>query len=91
MYPVTGPPAVTAAVQETVSFVLTATTVTPVGALGTGNLGVTALDAAEEALLPIAFVATTLNVYVEPFKSDATAHDVAVVVHEAPDGDEVTV
>ena len=47
----------------------------------------------EEELLPVALLATVENVYVPPFVSPVTVHDVAgdVTVHDAPPGDAVTV
>ncbi len=61
------PPFDAGAVQETVADALPAVAVAAVGAPGTvagggGATGVTLLEAAEAALEPIAFVATTVKV-----------------------------
>jgi len=69
-----------------------AVAVTPVGAAGR-SAGTIAFDAADAALVPIAFVAVTVNVYDVPFVRPVTV--VAVVppstVVVAPPGDVVTV
>jgi hypothetical protein len=62
-----------------------------VGALGTGATGVTAFEATEAAPVPTRLVAVTLNEYAVPFFSDATTHDVELVVQDPATGDEVTV
>ena len=63
---------------------------TPEGAPGTAD-GTTAEDGAEAALVPFAFVAVTVNVYVVPFVRLSTVQLVVAVVHVSPPGDEVTV
>jgi len=62
------------------------------GALG-GPTGVTALDAAEAAEVPIAFVAVTVNVYDVLLVSPVTVADVVDpdTVAVRPPGDDVTV
>ena len=58
----------------------------------TGTVGVTAADAAEATLVPLAFVAVTVNVYAVPLVSPVTVATMApVVVAVLPPGDEVTV
>ena len=42
-------------------------------------------------LVPTAFVATTVKVYLVPFVSEVTLHDVVALVHVLPPGDAVTV
>ena len=46
-----------------------------------GALGVTLFDAFDLGLAPTEFFATTVNVYVVPFRRPATLHFVALVVH----------
>ena len=66
--------------------------VTGVVGVGAESLGVTDADAADAIELPIALVATTVNVYAVPLVSPETTHSVApVVVHVCPPGDAVTV
>ena len=57
------PPSLAGAVQETAAEASPAVAVTPVGAPGTvaGAFGVTLFDEADAALLPTAFVATTVK------------------------------
>ena len=62
----------------------------PVGAVGTVT-GVTALDSADGRLVPIAFVAVTVNVYAVPLTRPATAIGELVPVTVAPPGSPVTV
>src|SRR3954451_5324091 len=69
------PPLETGAVQFTIACALPGVAVTPVGAPG-GAAGVTAAEEVEGALLPTAFVATTVKVYGVPLARPAT---VAVV------------
>jgi hypothetical protein len=55
-------------------------------------IGVTAFDAVDWVLFPIAFVATTVNVYAVPFVSPVTVVVVALdVVAVSPPGLDVTV
>jgi len=63
-----------------------------VGAPGTVN-GTTALDAVDDALVPSAFVAVTVNVYEVPFVRPVTVADVAVApaVAVRPPGLDATV
>ncbi len=58
---------------------------------GTYANGVTAVDAADDTLLPTALVAITVNVYGVPFVRPVTVHDRVVVVHVRAPGDDVTV
>jgi hypothetical protein len=51
--------------------VLPAVAVTPVGASGT-TTGITEFEAAEDTLVPLAFVAVTVKVYVVPFTRPVT-------------------
>ena len=87
------PPSLSGAVQETEAEASPAVAVTPVGAPGTvaGAFGVTLFDGAEAALLPTAFVAITVNVYVVPFVRPVSVADVPVTVALAPTGLEDTV
>jgi hypothetical protein len=59
-----------------------------VGAPGTvaicGATGVTAFDATEEAPVPTAFVAVTVNEYATPLVSPVTKHDVEAEVQPCP-------
>jgi hypothetical protein len=65
------------AVQLTEAWLSPAVAVTPVGTAGAvGPVGVTALDAADSALVPTALVAETVNVYVVPFVSPVTVVEV---------------
>jgi hypothetical protein len=86
------PPVDEGAVQVTATEAFPAVTDEMVGAPGT-FAGVTEVDAADAALLPIAAFATTLKVYAVPFVSPVTTHEVAgaVAVHVAPPGVAVTV
>jgi hypothetical protein len=59
------PPLLAGAVNETVALPFPATAVTEVGASGTFD-GVTEFETLEALLVPIAFVAVTVNVYVVP-------------------------
>ena len=62
------------------------------GTMATGAVGVTAAEGAEAGPVPRAFVAVTVNVYVELFESPAAVHERApVVVHVAPPGAAVAV
>ena len=63
------------------------------GAGGTGATGVTLLEASEAGLLPIALVATTVNVYAVPLVRPVTVALVAgaVTMAEPPAGEDVTV
>ena len=65
------PPLLPDAVKVTVACALPAVAVPMVGALGT-VAGVTLFDAADGALLPIALVAMTVNVYVVPLARPVT-------------------
>ena len=93
VYPVMAlPPLFVGAVQVTVAWALPPVAVPIVGAPGT-VAGVTELDAAEAALLPMALVAKTVNVYAVPLVRPVT---VAVKVEPptvvvAPPGDAVAV
>jgi hypothetical protein len=69
VYDVTGdPPLLAGAMNETVACPLLAVAVTDVGAFGT-VAGVTELLVPDGVLVPIAFVAVTVNVYAVPFVS----------------------
>jgi hypothetical protein len=65
------PPFDTGAVNEIVACPLPLVADTPVGAFGTVD-GVTELLVPDEALVPFAFVAVTVNVYVVPFVKPVT-------------------
>ena len=65
------PPFETGAVNETVAWPLPAVALTPVGTPGAVT-GITEFVAAEAELVPIAFVAVTVNEYVVPFDSPVT-------------------
>jgi hypothetical protein len=52
---------------------------------------VTALEAGEAALVPITFVAATVNVYAERFCKLGNTHERSEVVHVAPPGEEIAV
>jgi hypothetical protein len=65
------PPLFTGAVNVTIACPFPATAVTPVGAPGTVT-GVTEFDAVDDALVPIAFVAVTVNVYAVPLTRPVT-------------------
>jgi hypothetical protein len=71
------------AVKVTVALALPAVAVPMVGAPGTvaAAAGVTLFDAAEAALLPLAFVALTVNVYAVPLVSPVTLIAVHGAVH----------
>src|SRR5690606_19750395 len=78
-YPVIAlPPLSAGSVNVIVTSPLPATAVTPVGASGT-VFGVTASDAAEAALAPAAFNASTVNVYDVPFVNPPTPPALASV------------
>ena len=69
-------PPLAGAVHDTVAEPEPATADTPVGASG-ARAGVTAADADDNAPVPSAFVAATLNVYAVPFVNPVTVTDVA--------------
>ena len=52
--------------------------------------GVTLLDAAEAALVPMALVAVTVKVYAVPLVKPVTVNGLAAPVAVNPPGDEVT-
>ena len=78
--------------SETVADPFPMDALTPVGTPGF-PAGLMEAEDGEEELLPVALLATVENVYVPPFVSPVTVHDVAgdVTVHDAPPGDAVTV
>jgi len=80
------------ATQLTVASAFPPVAVTPVGADGT-VAGVTGFDCAEAALLPTAFVATTVKTYAVPLLRPDTVAEVAVAeaLTVSPPGEEVTV
>jgi len=85
------PPLPEGAVQLTVAWASPAVAVTPVGAPGTVR-GVTEFDGEDGALLPTAFVATTVNVYAVPLLRAVTVAVVAPPVEAVkPPGLDVTV
>jgi hypothetical protein len=71
-------------------FAVPATTVGFAGAAGTA-FGTTATDGADARPSPLAFVANTVHVYVEPFVNAVTVigDDVPVAVPGAPPSDDV--
>jgi hypothetical protein len=69
---------------------LRATTDSPVGTLGSAT-GVTLADGPDAAELPIAFVATTVNVYAVPFVNPDTVTGLVAPVPVFPPGLDVTV
>ena len=80
VYPVIAvPPLLAGALHETVASVLPATAFTPVGAPGIVD-GVTALEAADEFEVPMAFVATMVKVCGVPFVKPVTVAVVAPAV-----------
>ena len=85
------PPTDVGAVQETSeapsAFEVAAT---PVGDPG-GVAGVAEFEGTEAALMPLAFFATTVNVYGVPFVRPVTAQEVAILVQVLPPGLAVTV
>jgi hypothetical protein len=66
------------------------TALTNSGAATQVALGVTVFDAVEATLVPITFVATTLNVYEKRFCNPENVHESSVVVQDAPPGEDVT-
>ena len=60
----------------------------PLGTLGTPSEGVTGLDGADEALVPLLLVAVTLNVYAVPLVKFVMVQVVAgaVAEHAEPPG-----
>ena len=85
-------PLLSGAFHDTTALPSPAVAVTSVGAPGTVSVGVTAVDAAEGAESPAAFVATTVKVYAVPLVRPGTVADVAPAgtVTVCP-SDEVTV
>lgn len=82
----------TGATQETLTVVPDAMPDTAVGTPGTVAGTRTLADAVDAAPGPTPFAATTVNVYVTPRVSPATAQAVEpVVVQKSPPGDEVAV
>jgi hypothetical protein len=69
---------------------LPAVAVTPVGALGTVD-GVTEFEAADDALVPLAFVAVTVKVYVVPLVRPVIVIGEPVLVAVKPPMLDVTV
>jgi hypothetical protein len=65
------PPFDAGVVKDTVAWELPAAAITEVGEPGT-PAGVTAFDAAEAGLFPVALVATTVKVYAVPLVSPGT-------------------
>jgi hypothetical protein len=94
VYPViAAPPVEDGAVQDTTDRPLALDLAdTPVDAPGTVE-GTAALDAAEALLVPIGFVAVTLNVYEVPFVRPVTTHlrPLSLVLHLKLPGVDVTV
>jgi hypothetical protein len=94
VYPViAAPPFEDGAVQDTTDWPFALELAeTEVGAPGTVD-GVAAADAAEALLVPIGFVAVTLNVYEVPFVSPVTTHlrPLSLVLHLKLPGVDVTV
>jgi hypothetical protein len=84
------PPSLVGAVQVTEAEALPAVADTPVGAPGT-FAGVTAVEAAEAAPVPLALVAVTVNVYGVPLVRPWTVHGLVAEVQVRAPGDEVTV
>ena len=84
------PPLDDDAVQLTDAWLLPATALDSVGALG-AVAGVTALEADDAGPAPAALVATTLKVYAVPLVRPEKTQLVAVEVHVAPPGEAVTV
>ena len=84
------PPLDTGALHETVAWPSLGAALTPVGAPGT-DAGVTAGEATDAALVPIEFVAVTVNVYAVPSVRPVTTAVVPVVLAVKPPGDDVTV
>lgn len=78
------PPLLAGAVHDTVASAAPAEAVTEVGAPGTAAAGVTEEDAEELTELPMAFVATTVNVYAVPLVRPVIVHEVDPVVHVRP-------
>jgi hypothetical protein len=90
VYPVIGdPPVFDGAVNATLACAFPFVAVPIVGAPGTDE-GVTAFDAALCELLPMAFVATTVNVYVVPLVSPVTVIGLAEPLIVILPGFEVT-
>ena len=77
------------ALQVTVALTFPAVALTLVGASGR-VIGVTALDAADAAEVPAAFVAVTVNVYAVPLVKPLTVTLVPVLLAVAPPGLAVT-
>ena len=85
------PPFSAGAVQDTSTDASCEVPVAAVGALG-GPTGVTAADGSDGSLVPMLFVAVTVNVYGVPLTRFVTSHAVVPVVeHVAPPGAAETV
>ena len=90
-YPVGAPLLSTAADHVRTTALFPGTALTNSGAVTQVALGVTAFDAGDAALMPITFVAATVNVYAERFCKPGNTHESSEVVHVAPPGEEVAV
>lgn len=90
--PITAPPSLLGTVQETTDRPSApVVAITSVGAEATDE-GVIATDAADAPLVPAAFVAVTVNVYLMPLVRPVTVQDNArVEMHTNPPGEDVTV
>ena len=86
-----GEPPVGPGVQVIEAEALPAVAVTPVGAPGALACGVTAVEAAEAAPVPLALVAVTVNVYGVPLVRPWTVHGLVAEVQVRAPGDVVTV
>ena len=87
VYPVIGePPLLTGAVHDTWAWPLPAVAVTPVGAPGIVELGVTAVLGADALEVPVALVAVTVNVYAVPLVRPDTVELTPVVLRPVQAG-----
>jgi len=85
------PPSFAGAVHETTAEALPATADTPVGAPGSPATGVTADEAVDGVLVPMALVAVTVNVYGVPLVRPLTVQGLDGPEQVRPPGDEVAV